>query len=384
MFNENDCKTVQLIKGKESIAEVLYTAATVLELIVMMTDHLASWTLPYRGRVTHVAFVLFCITILMTKYDFKQAILIILAGILGVISYCTCRDEYVIRAVVFVSAAIGADIKKNLKIILWGTLIGTLIIIVLALLGICGNVVDIRHYGRGMVEARYCLGFNHANNVHDILWYIFSLYILIRRDRIKWYEYIVMMGINLGLYLLTISRTGFIATLFILTASVAVRYIKLFKESLIIQIGCVIALISSVAITVYGSIYNIGESVFVAKADRILTGRLEMLTEHANIKDWELFPAGRAAELVDNGFSTITYSYGIVIGLIFIMAILTKIIMLMHKRDSLTAVILIGAILVMFMESTFMINVSLLCNMILLILAYNGHAKQDRNTTNDI
>ena len=385
MFSETvNGKTIQLIKGKESIAQVVFTVAIVLELVVMMTDHLASWTLPYRGRVTHVAFVLFCVKILMTRYDLKQAGVAALAGMLGVISYCTCKDEYVIRAVVFVAAAVGVDAKRNLKIILWGASIGSAIIILLSLFGICGKVVDVRHYGRGMVEARYCLGFNHANNVHDMLWYIISLYLLLRRDKTKWYEYLIMLAVNIGLYVLTVSRTGFITTMIVVLGALAVRYISFVRNGLITYIVCLGALAASVALTIYGSMYNIGERKFVAIVDRILTGRLEMLTEHANFKEWELFPASRTAELVDNGFSFMTYGYGTAIGLLLVIEILIKIILLIHRRDSLAAVVFTGAILVTFMEATFVINVSLLCNMVLIIIPMSGFVKQKQSTTNDI
>ncbi len=358
---------MQIIKGKEKTAEVLFTIGIIIELIVMMTDHFASWTLPYRGRVTHVAFVLFCIKILMTKYDYKQVCLFGLLGILGVISYITCRDEYVIRAVAFLAAFKDVNYKRILCIIMYGTMIGTVLIVALALLGICGNVVEIRNFGRGVEEARYTLGFNHANNVHDMLWYLISLYILIRRDRMKWADYLVMTLINIALYFLTVSRTGFAVTQIIILGVALTDYVPIVKKYLLPQIACITSLVATVFITVYGSIYNIVESEFVAKADRIFNSRLEMLTEHANFKQWLLFPPSRSAELVDNGFSSVIYCYGVAVGALFIFAILVKIIMLMLSKDAITSIVLCGTLLIVFMEATFVINISLLCNLMLLL-----------------
>ena len=42
-------------------------------------------------------------------------------------------------------------------------------------LGVGGMVVDVRDYGRGGVENRFCLGFSHANNLHGTLWYVMAL-----------------------------------------------------------------------------------------------------------------------------------------------------------------------------------------------------------------
>ncbi len=358
---------MQIIKGKEKTAEVLFTIGIILELIVMMTDHFASWTLPYRGRATHVAFVLFCLKILMTKYDYKQICMITLAGILGVASYFTCGDEYVIRAVVFVAAFKDVNYKRILRVVLYGTMTGTVIIVVLALLGICGDIVEIRDFGRGVEEARYRLGFNHANNVHDVFWYMISLYILIRRDKMKCVDYLVMTVANIGLYLLTASRTGFASAQSIILGIAFISYLPFVKKWLLPQIVCIIALVSTVFLTVYGSIYNVVESGFVAKADRILNSRMEMLTEHANFKQWLLFPPSRSAEFVDNGFSSVIYCYGTVIGVLFIFAILIKILMLIKSGDAITSVVFFGAILVTFMEATFVINISLLCNLLLIL-----------------
>lgn len=360
-------KAIQLIKGKENIAQYVFSVAIVLELIVMMTDHLASWTLPYRGRVTHVAFVLFCVKILMTRYDLKQAGLAALAGMLGVISYCTCKDEYVIRAVIFVVAAIGTDAKRNLKIILWGASIGTAMIILLSLFGICGNVVDIRHYGRGMVEARYCLGFNHANNVHCMLWYMVSILIMIKHDKLKVLHYLSLFVINVGMYFFTFSRTGFLATSIILIMSILARIKTIRGLKQLYFVTAFLSLFSCIAVSVRAATVIPVYDKYQAKLNNLLTGRLEMIWEHEPMSTWVLFPGPRISEYVDNGFVSVTYIYGIIIGLLLCVLIAFEIYGAYKKDNIFLLIIVIGNIFVVFMESTFIFNVSLLCNMILIL-----------------
>ena len=358
---------MQLIKKKESFRNTLFLLGIILELIVMITDHFASFTLPYRGRVTHVAFALFCIAILTTYYTKKQWFILVCFMALGVVSYFTCHDEYVIRFVVLAAASKDKDIESALKIIFWSSLVGALMIILFSVTGIVGTVVDVRHYGRGVVEARYTLGFNHANNVHDMLWYLISLYILIKKEKIIWWQYAIMTVINIILYQLTISRTGLIATQIIILGGLSYKYINLIKRYRLIYLGCAMGLVVSVFLTIYGSIYNIGESRLIATLDPFLTGRLEMLTEYANFKQWVAFPTARSSAMVDNGFSSIIYVYGTIVGMIFIALIIFMILKLAKKEAGYVAVVLLGAILVTFMEATFIINVSLLCNMILLV-----------------
>ena len=58
---------MQIIKKKEKIGNILFTTAIILELLIMMTDYSAI-TLPLRGRIAQLAFVLFGCKILTTKY----------------------------------------------------------------------------------------------------------------------------------------------------------------------------------------------------------------------------------------------------------------------------------------------------------------------------
>ncbi len=46
---------------REKIGYYLFFSGIMLELLVMVTDNAANFTIPYRGRLTHVAFLLFCI-----------------------------------------------------------------------------------------------------------------------------------------------------------------------------------------------------------------------------------------------------------------------------------------------------------------------------------
>ena len=62
---------MQLIKNKEKIGNILFVAAIVIEVVIMMTDHMSSFTIPLRGRFAQLAFVLFGCKILTTKYTKK-------------------------------------------------------------------------------------------------------------------------------------------------------------------------------------------------------------------------------------------------------------------------------------------------------------------------
>lgn len=376
-MNKEICLLGFIAKEKrEKIGYYLFFAGIMLELLVMVTDNAANFTIPYRGRLTHVAFLLFCIKILFTKYKVKEWLTLISLTFIACISYLTCEDEYVLRVIAFLFAAKGIELGRIFRVILVSLLISTLVIAVLSLFNISGSLMETRHFGRGEVETRYMFGFNHANNVHDILWFMFSLIIMIKKEKLKNLE-IILFGIaNVVLYMFTRSRTGFLVVMVMIILLVFIRNIRASVTRWCLLVASLITLLSVVFLTIHSSIYNIDNSYIMNKLDPLLNGRLQMVTEHANIKDWTWFPEARSSEYVDNGFSTVIYCYGIVIGLLLLILIL----ILIHKqfvsRDNYMVVILISTILVLFMESTFIINVSLLCNVIIILamesIANNG------------
>ena len=384
-------KEIQIIKNKERLGCILFETGLVLELLIMMTDA-ASWTLPYRGRITQVAFGLFVLKILMTKYNIRQIILGGIAGIIGVASYLTCREEYVIRAVIFVIAAIGIDIKLTLKIIFYGMLACTLLIISMALTGIRGEIKAIRDYGRGVIEARYCLGFNHANNVHSVFWYLTALLIMWFKDKIRITHYVIMGLLSIVLYIFTLSRTGLMASLIIIILAVFVKATgKIRKDKdadtngnsdrstakskagiadILMLIASVAALIVSMIITIRSAIKFPYHSDIMIKLDHLLTGRVEMVWEHAPLAMWKAFPVGQVAEYVDNGFASTAYSYGYIVLALLVASIVYTAVALFKQRNAYGQIILLSAIMLVFMESTFVFNVSLLCNMLLIVYMY--------------
>ncbi len=371
-------KDIQIIKNKEKIGELIFVTGVILELIVMMTDHVANWTLPFRGRVTHVAFALFLIKILFTKYDMRRAMILSLCGMIGILSYFTCGDEYVIRIVAFVAAAAGSDIKKVFEIVLWCTLAGTLMIMVLSIPGITGMVVDVRDYGRGVVEARYCLGFNHANNVGAVCWFMLSLAVLVYGEKFKTVHFLCFLIADLIIYRFTVSRTGLMAAAFVIIMTSASyysdRYSAKYKAgsdkpaglmmSRILFTVFVLALTACVGLTLIVAADFPYKHDILIFLDKLFTGRLEMVWEHAPLTTWRFFPDMTVLEYVDNGFASTVYTYGIVVFIMMLVSMVWASIRMYQRRDTYALAVSITAVMVAFMENSFVFNISLLCNVI--------------------
>lgn len=348
-----------------------------LELLVMVTDHSSFMELPFRGRFTHVAFAIFCIKILFTHYTKIQWAILAVSGILGAVSYLTCGDEYIIRAAVFIFAAKGIELKKVLQMILYGMLLGTLLNVVLSLLGIAGEVKTVADFGRGGIETRYILGFNHANNLHDVAWYILAITLLLTHKKWNWKYYLLATIGNVVLFYMTASRNGMIAVQLLILACLAIHYFSKVSAMRGPYILGSIGVALFLWMTWLGGKYGAVNSKLAAFFDRFLNNRLEMIWEFAPISAWKLFPEGRELLYVDNGFATLFFHYGYVVGIAYIALLIYMLYCLYKRQDGVGLCILVTTAFITFIETTFIFNTSLLCNVVFIVMMCCWHSSQE-------
>ena len=368
---------MQIIKNKEKAGNILFAVGIFLELLVMVTDHSSFIELPFRGRFTHVAFAIFCIKILFTYYTKMQWGILIASGVLGAVSYLTCGDEYVIRAIILIFAAKGIELKKVLQMILYGMLLGTVVIIGLSLLGVAGNIKTVADFGRDGIETRYVLGFNHANNLHDVIWYILAVLLLVTYKKWNWKYYLLATIGNMGLFLLTASRNGMIAVQLLIVSCFVMHYFPQMNKKKFPYILGGVGLTICLWMTWLGGAYGAVNSRLAAFFDKFLTNRLEMIWEYAPISAWRLFPEGRELLYVDNGFATLFFHYGYVVGMAYIVFLVYMLFKLYKKKDGIGLCVLATTIFVTFIETTFIFNVSLLCNMAFIVIMLCWHDNQE-------
>lgn len=359
---------MQIIKSKEKLGNLLFEIGIIIEILVMITDHSTFMELPFRGRFTHIAFGLFVIKILTTNYVKREWVLFCLAGIVGAISYFTCGDEYIIRTIVFAFALKSIDWQHTLKMIFFGMLIGTLIIIVAACTGSAGDIKTVADFGRGGIETRYTLGFNHANNLHDILWYLLAVLLMFTHTKWNWKHYIFATVLNMGLFLLTVSRNGMLAVQILLLGCLLIRYLPRLEKIRLPYILGVGTFFIFLWMTWLGGRYGIGNSKLVAFLNVYLNNRLEMVWEYAPVASWQAFPAWRELMKVDNGFASFIFHYGYVVGAMYVLAVIYMIYILYKKQDGVALCVLVTALFITFIETTFIFNTSLLCNLVIVVV----------------
>ncbi|MFI3213747.1 MAG: hypothetical protein R3Y24_10430, partial [Eubacteriales bacterium] len=218
----------------KKIPVMSFYLAIIMETIMVVVDK-SAYTIPYSGRLFQITFCLCVLKICFTKYTLKEWLTMLGFVVLGYISYRATGRNEILRILALIFACKEIDMKRCMKLVFWMTLVGCLILMILALTGVFGTLAVITDFGRGTVETRYALGLGHPNALHCMAWAISLLGIYVYKESVKpWHILTIMVG-NVGLYLLTDSRTGmltFMAILvFILIVLIAQDKNKVSKEA---------------------------------------------------------------------------------------------------------------------------------------------------------
>ncbi len=338
-------------------SECAFFIALIIEVVLVVIDK-SAYTNPIEGRVFQITFLLFFLKLILTEYSLKEYCLIGLFCLFGLwIDQAADRNE-ILRFVVFIASCKNIDIKKALKVTLWLTVAGCVIIALLSITGVYGDLTVIKEYPgeyAGQITKKlYVFGMGNANAFHCMFFSLTLLGMYLYHDRMKWWGYVSIVVINSGLFLLTDSKTG----LGITTISVFGMYLtrQLMKKEryaglrkgfgtvcIIICILCVVASawLASVSWKINHYRWSIWDfdrkkSSFLMKLDGMLTGRIRILTGTDNwdgaIQSWRWFPVKGHEAYFDLGFVRVFYWYGI-IAAVLLLGIIVYVLVYFHHQE---------------------------------------------------
>lgn len=360
---------MQLIKRKEWLGSIAFYIGLVIHLLLMAVGY-GDWGIPFHGRLMQIAFLFFCVKILLTYYSKAEWLAMILLGGLGVLSYVGTGDEYVVSVIVMIFAAKNVDMRRVCRLIFCTALAFTVVTAVLSLLGIGGVPVDIRDYGRGGEEARWCLGFGHANNLHGTVWYLTALAVFLFFEKMDWRHYLLLTAGNLVLYYFTISKGGLIATQLVIVAALLLRYIKPLVEQAWIYWCGVLGIVGVFLISMVSVSVEWTTSSVLRLLDRLFTGRINLAYQHAHISMWKMIScAGEFGDTVDNGWVTMFFRYGYVFGILFVLFHLYLVYRAWKGKNGILLVLVITCVFYTFMEASYTVNSSYLLSNLCYIAA---------------
>ena len=353
------------------IGNLCFWIALVIESVIVMIDK-SAYINPWEGKLFRLTFVLFCIKVITTQYSKKEWIAIAIAGILVSISYLVNDKDEVVRAAVFVISCKNIDVKKILKVVLGITWAGSVILFVLAASGTFGDRTMTVNFGRGpfpgIVETRYCFGMGHPNAFQCMMYMMTVLCLYIYIERMKWYHFVLLFLINVITYHYTDSNTAMLVIGATIIGAAIMKYVPILKNLKWIYWLSAAFVLALVIFSAVGS-YTGRETQFMYGLDQVLNGRFQYAhaIENARVENWTLFSNRLNTEFFDQGFIRLFYWYGIIPGIMYVLANLYLIYQSYQKRDYMLLIIVVGFSLFSMMEAH-LVSVYILRNYLFILL----------------
>lgn len=353
------------------IGNLCFWIALVIESVIVMIDK-SAYINPWEGKLFRLTFVLFCIKIITTQYSKKEWIAIAIAGILVSISYLVNDKDEAVRVAVFVISCKNIDVKRILKVVLGITLAGSAILFVLAASGTFGAMTMTANFGRGpfpgIVETRYCFGMGHPNAFQCMMYMMTVLCLYIYVDKMKWYHFVLLFLINAMTYHYTDSNTAMLVIGATIIGAAIMKYVPMLKNLKWIYWLSAAFVLTLVIFSAVGS-YTGRETQFMYDLDQILNGRFQYAhaIENARVENWTLFSNRANTEFFDQGFIRLFYWYGIIPGIMYVLANLYLIYQSYQKKDYMLLIIVVGFSLFSMMEAH-LVSVYILRNYLFILL----------------
>lgn len=244
------------------------------------------------------------------RYKVKELDLIAIVVILIGVSIFTSGDKTLTLVLLFIIAAKNIPFKKIVKISLIEISLLVLFIIISSQLGIIQNYVFYRSDG----TARNSFGFGYATILGNYYLNIVLMYLYIRDNKIKYFEYILLLLINFYIYKTTDYRTGYmliyfsiILHFFLIKIQIPQKINRILNP---IFYYCVpFCAVVSIALSIF---YDNKKSWYIS-LNKLLSSRLE-LGKKAFV-NYGLHLFGRKIDMVGNnqvtygGVSLVDYNY---------------------------------------------------------------------------
>ena len=388
---------------KSRLPWFLFYAGLTIELLIVIVDK-SNYTNPVEGQLFRITFLLFALKLLLTDYTKKEWCVIILLEAVAFLSYRITGANDLIRVVTFVAACKNIPLMQMLKYTFYVTLTGCMAIILLAVTGIYGAVSLTQAYGHESLEStlyigmeaaqetRYTLGMGHPNALACMFLMLVVLGVYIWFPKMKWYIYLFIMLLNVGVYVLTESKTGLLIATIYLVGACALTYCRFLREKAFIYVCGLLVLIFCLGFSLdaavcaqrvrdvqwneffYWNPMDNAHIIALGRIDRFLSGRIVSLTDswdnEGMVQTWSAFSEpDNMNYYFDMGWIKLFYRYGIVPGTLYIVALLVLLWKLYKRKDACGLLLFVTLALYTVIEAH-LISVYIGRNFLLMMLGY--------------
>lgn len=347
---------------------LLFYIGLTIELLIVIVDK-SNYINPIEGRLFQITFAFFALKLLLTDYTKKQWCIIIALEAAAFLSYRITGANDLIRLVTFVAACKDIPLRQMLKYTFYVTLTGCMAIIFLSVTGVYGEISLTQAFGHESAETtryigveaaeetRYTLGMGHPNALSCMFLMLVVLGVYVYFDTMKWYLYLFIMLLNVGVYGLTGSKTAMIITTMYLAGACVLTYCKFFREKSFAYLCGFLVFVLCIGFSVdaavcaqrvrdaqwneffYWDPRDNGHIVALMRIDRYINGRIVSLTNTEKndgmIQTWSAFSKPENMEnYFDMGWVKVFYRYGVIPGGLYLLSYLALLWQIYRRKDA--------------------------------------------------
>ncbi len=389
------------LRDESRIPWFLFYAGLTIELLMVIIDK-SNYTNPIEGYLFRITFLLFAAKVMLTKYGWREWAVIFFLEAAGLVSYRVTGANDMIRIVTFVAACKNIPLRQMLKYVFYVTLAGCMAIVLLSVTGIYGEISLTQAYGREAAEetryvgveaaeeTRYTLGMGHPNALSCMFFMLAALGVYLWFDRMKWYLYLFLMLLNVGVYVLTGSKTSMLITTAFIAGAFVMSVCKALRESRAVYLCGFLVFFLCIGFSVdaaasaqrvrdaqwneffYENPRDNGHIVMLGRIDRYINGRIVSLTDSEQndgmIQTWSLFSnENNMNYYFDMGWVKLFYRYGVIPGIFYAAACLALLWYFYKKKDA-CGLVLFAAFAVYTVVEAHLISVYIARNYLLMMM----------------
>lgn len=310
-----------------------------------------------HDTMLYTAILLAFVSILHSKYNIKDLILICMVCLLSLLVYISSHESIYLVMILAGLVMRNVDYRSVFKKIFWVRLFLYICIICLAIIGILPIGEMSIPKGVWGITTGFGLGYEHPNNLAQNFFMIVALYICIRKDRLNHINFGIVILLDLIMYLVSKSKTSCILVFLLCIITWIFLYGKrtgVWTKKIISIISIPIlfcgGLIGIVIPYLYANLSGTIEKFFYLLNGR-MNGRLSNatilfstlnLTWFGKIIDQDLLAQKYSYSIVDNGYAFALFDFGVVgFIVIFILYFLT-IRRLKEKREYIYLIVVLA------------------------------------------
>lgn len=350
--------------NKDSVGKLLFFTALTIELLILLIDKSAV-TNPIEGRLFQMTFLIFAMKVCMTQYTNGEWIVIILFEALGVISYLATGRNEIIRIVTMIAACRGMNGREVFSYMFKVVLGGCMLLVLLSLAGVLGTVSVTDIFRGDMVETRYCLGMGHPNALHCMFFMLVLLFLYLYGNSMKKYWFAILFVMNIGMFLMTRSKTGMMATAFAIVFSALLVCIPRLRQTPFVYGMTAILLLICTGIAWFAAAFSKEVLFYPAMrqfdkllSDRILNLYYDSVSHAGTLPTWTLFGVAENEYYFDLGWVRLFYWYGIIPAFIYVI-VLALLIRALYKEKEYMGIMILDSLFIYTLMEAHIISVYL-------------------------